>query len=267
MKASHWASTGKRLEASSITPAISLELRNMHCNGVSPALSNCLRRLNNDSTNYSHWHEVQVSWQLIDRIENYGPKCTALWIRLDPWDQLHPMISCRIRSRIWFFWENELKNYETTSGGFFSIAQSETKRQIVLPTILSFSIRLLNQAFQEASEAFWMEWSDIINLFLRIQSTSLNVQLFLTNVSTYLELFHRFNNTIFVIRRTWKFLACNYNSFGPVDALRASKGHAGSIRYHTLDNAADFKLRHEVVLLCRRPATIRTSQPWLHVPF
>ena len=25
--------------------------------------------LNNDSTNYSHWHEVRASWQLIDRIE------------------------------------------------------------------------------------------------------------------------------------------------------------------------------------------------------
>ena len=25
--------------------------------------------LNNDSTNYSHWHEVHASWQLIDRIE------------------------------------------------------------------------------------------------------------------------------------------------------------------------------------------------------
>ena len=34
--------------------------------------------LNNDSTNYSHWHEVRASWQLIDRIENYGPKMELL---------------------------------------------------------------------------------------------------------------------------------------------------------------------------------------------
>ncbi len=30
---------------------------------------NFRRFLNNDSTNYSHWHEVRASWQLIDRIE------------------------------------------------------------------------------------------------------------------------------------------------------------------------------------------------------
>ena len=67
--------------------------------------------LNNDSTNYSHWHEVRASWQLIDRIENYGPKMELLSMNTsqDPWDQLHPMISLAEYGAEWV-WKPEPKN-------------------------------------------------------------------------------------------------------------------------------------------------------------
>ena len=82
--------------------------------------------LNNDSTNYSHWHEVRASWQLIDRIENYGPKMEhrSMNTSQDPWDQLHPMIS--------------LQSTEPNGFGNLNLRIKETKRQIVLPTICLF---------------------------------------------------------------------------------------------------------------------------------
>ena len=180
MKASHWASTEKRSEKKFSIAPISFDYEtDATATGASPEPYEKLifDVLNNDSTNYSHWHEVRASWQLIDRIEKLWAEMELLSMEYKS-GSMGPTASDDLLAEYGaeWVWNLNLRIKESHLRVVFLIARKQ-KRQIVLPWFV-FLIDFLKSSLQEAShEVFW--WNGpMSSIFSETNQLHWNVQLF-----------------------------------------------------------------------------------------